>query len=326
MLLNNNYRKNKIIVLKEMVAINVNVLSLFDGISCGRESIKRLGVKLDSYFASEINEDSIKVAKYNHPDIIHIGDVTKLDEEFLKTLPKIDLLIGGSPCQGLSKAKSGRLNLDDPRSKLFFEYVRIRDWLIENNNPNMEYLLENVKPDKDVLELINEVMGVEGIEINSELVSAQRRKRLYWTNIEGIEQPEPKNIKLKDIIYDNTYKIVKMDNDELLKTVRFSKNYVKWDTSFKGHYSQANRAYFLDGTMCTVPKSRASSKLNIWLGDNTYRRIHPIEAERLQTLPDNYTSIIDSKNDDVRVGLVGDGWTVDVIVHILSYSKIINQI
>jgi site-specific DNA-cytosine methylase len=231
------------------------------------------------------------------------------------------LLIGGSPCQGLSKAKSGRLNLDDPRSKLFYEYVRIRDWLIENNNPDLKYLLENVKPDKEVLELINEVIGVKPIEINSVLVSAQRRIRLYWTNIEGIEQPEPKNLQIKDIIYDNTYKHVKMEDEELLKTVKFSKNYVKWDTSFKGHYSQANRAYFIDGTMCTVPKARASSKLNIWLGDNTYRRIHPIEAERLQTLPDDYTKIAATKNDDVRVGLVGDGWTVDVISHIFSYIK-----
>jgi DNA (cytosine-5)-methyltransferase 3A len=301
--------------------IHINVLSLFDGISCGRLALKRAGINVNNYFASEINEDSIKVAKHNHSDILHIGDVTRLDEDFLSKLPKIDLLIGGSPCQGLSKAKSNRKNLEDPRSKLFYEYVRIRDWLIENNNPNLKFLLENVKPDKETIEIINEEMGVLPIEINSVLVSAQRRIRLYWTNIEGIEQPKPKNIKIKDIIYDNTYKIIKMENEDLLKTIKFTKNFVKWDTSFKGWYSQANRAYYIDGTMCTVPKSRASSKLNIWLENNTYRRIHPIEVERLQTLPDNYTSIIESKNDDIRCGLVGDGWTVDVIVHLLSYIK-----
>lgn len=204
---------------------------------------------------------------------------------------------------------------------MFYEYVRIRDWLIDNNNPNIKYLLENVKPDKETIKIINEEMGIEPIEINSVLVSAQRRIRLYWTNIEGIEQPKPKNIKFSDIVYDNTYKIVNMKDEELIKTVKFTKNYVAWDTSFKGWYSQANRAYFLDGTMCTVPKSRASSKLNIWLGNNTYRRIHPIEAERLQTLPDNYTKIVETKNDDVRCGLVGDGWNVDTIVHILKYMS-----
>ncbi|MBD1379077.1 DNA cytosine methyltransferase [Metabacillus arenae] len=299
----------------------MNVLSLFDGISCGQVALERTGIKVDNYFASEINEDSMKVAKHNYPNIKHIGDVTKLNEEFLKQLPKIDLLIGGSPCQGLSKAKSGRKNLDDPRSKLFYKYVEIRDWLLKYNNPNLKYLLENVKPDKETKEIMNEEMGVQPIEMNSVLVSAQRRIRLYWTNIEGIIQPDDKQLKIKDIIYDNTYKIKTMDDQKLLETVRFSKNYVKWDTSYKGHYSQANRAYFIDGTMCTVPKSRASSKLNIWLGNNSYRRIHPIEAERLQTLPYNYTKIVETNNDDVRVGLVGDGWTVDVIAHIFSFMK-----
>ncbi|MCP1159284.1 DNA cytosine methyltransferase [Bacillus infantis] len=284
-------------------------------------ALERAGFKVDNYFASEINEESMIVAKHNYPNTIHVGSVTDLGEDFLKSLPKIDILIGGSPCQGLSKAKSGRKNLDDPRSKLFYEYVRIRDWLVKHNNPNLKFLLENVKPDKDTLDIITETIGVEPIEINSVLVSAQRRIRLYWTNIEGIEQPKNKQLKLTDIIYDNTYKIKKIEDENLLETLKFSKNYVKWDTSYKGHYSQANRAYFLDGTMCTVPKARASSKLNIWLGRNTYRRIHPIEAERLQTLPDNYTAVIESNNDDVRVGLCGDGWTVDVVAHILSFIK-----
>lgn len=296
----------------------MNVLSLFDGISCGQVALERAGIKVDNYFASEINEISIIVAKHNYPDTIHIGDVTKLDEDKLKDLPKIDLLIGGSPCQGISQAKSKRENLNDPRSKLFYEYVRIRDWLIENNNPNLKYLLENVKPDKGTLQIMNNEMGIEPIEIDSSKLSAQRRVRLYWTNIEEITQPIDKGLKVKDIIYDNTYKIKELE-PELHSSIKFTPSYVKWDTSGKRYYSQQNRAYFLDGKMCTVPKARASCKLNIWLGENTYRRIHPIEAERLQTLSDDYTKIVETKNDDIRVGLIGDGWTVDVIAHIFKH-------
>lgn len=291
---------------------------MFDGIACGKVALDRAGINVDTYYASEIHDKSITVAKHNHPNIKQIGDVTLIREEFLKRLPKIDMLIGGSPCQGISKAKSYRENLEDPRSRLFYEYVRIRDWLLENNNPDLIFLLENVKPNKETEEIMTEEMAVEPININSELVSAQRRERLYWTNIKVKEQPRDKRILIKDIIYDNTYKVNKLE-EKLEPTIIHTPNYVKWDTSGKGHYSQQNRAYFLDGKMCTVPKARASSKLNIWLGDNTYRRIHPIEAERLQTLPDNYTKIVATKNDDVRVGLVGDGWTVDVIAHIFSF-------
>lgn len=300
--------------------ISIKVLSLFDGISCGQVALQRAGIQADTYFASEVNEKAITVTQYHHPDTIQIGDVQLLQDEQLKKLPEINLLIGGSPCQGISKARSIRDNLEDPRSKLFYEYMRILEWLQENNNPNIKFLLENVVPDKDTLEIMNERVGLQPIRINSELVSAQRRTRLYWTDIEDIAQPKDKGLKIRDIIYDNTYKIKELE-DELEPTVRFTPSYVKWDTSGKGHYSQQNRAYFFDGKMCTVPKARASCKLNIWLGENKYRRIHPIEAERLQTLPDDYTKIIATKNDDERVGLVGDGWTVDVIVHILKGLK-----
>lgn len=295
----------------------INVLSLFDGISCGRVALERSGFNVENYYASEINQDSIDVANDNYKDIRHIGDVTKLDIDFLKTLPKIDLLIGGSPCQGLSKAKNNRENLLDPRSKLFFEYVRIKNWLTKNNNPELKFVLENVKPNKETIEIINKEMGVEPIEINSVLVSPQRRIRLYWTNIPVDELPENKELTIKDIIYDNTYKV--FQDDRIEKSKAFTKNYVKWDMGGKGYWSQQDRAYYLDGTMCTVPKSHPVDKLNIYLGEDRYRRCHPIEAERLQTLPDNYTSIIKSPNK--RMGLVGDGWTVDVIVHILKGLK-----
>lgn len=306
--------------------MGINVLSLFGGIECGRVAMDRASIEIENYFSSEINPDSIKVALTNYPSVNQIGDITKLIEidedgnivsvsDVLKALPKINLLIGGSPCQGLSKAKSDRQNLKDPRSKLFFHYVKIREWLIKNNNPNLIFLLENVVPDKDTIEIMNEKMGVQPIEIDSVLVSAQRRLRLYWTNIDVREQPKPKNIKIKDIVYDNTYKI--FQDERIEKTKVFTKNYVKWDMSGKGHGSQQDRAYYLEGTMCTIPKQQTESKTSIYLGGDKYRRSHPIEIERMQTLPDNYTSCIQSPNK--RMGLVGDGWTVDVIVHILSF-------
>jgi site-specific DNA-cytosine methylase len=295
----------------------LNVLSLFDGISCGQVALERAGIKVEKYFASEIEQDAITVALHNYPKMTQLGSVTDW-REWIHELPKIDLLIGGSPCQGLSKSKQGRQNLDDPRSKLFYEYVNIRNWLIENNNPELRFLLENVKPNEETRQIMTEEMGVEPVEINSVIFSAQRRIRLYWTNIEVADLPPSKELNVRDIIYDNTYKHITITNEKLLDTVRHTKHYAKWDTSFKGHYSQANRAYYMDATMGTVPHARASSKMNIWLGDNVYRRIHPIEGERLQTLPDNYTAVITAKNDDIRVGLVGNGWTVDVIAHIFK--------
>jgi site-specific DNA-cytosine methylase len=296
----------------------LKVLSLFDGISCGQVALERAGIKVDKYFASEINKDSITVTKHNYPNTIHVGDVENLDEEFLSSLPKIDVLIGGSPCQGLSRSKSHRENLEDPRSRLFYNYVDIKNWLTENNNPDLKFLLENVKPNQETIEIMNEAIGCEPIEINSELFSAQRRVRLYWTNIDVSELPTHNSLTIRDIEFDHDYE-VKEVADKYIDTLRMGKNCMSYDTSGKGFYSQANRAYYPDGKMCTVPKSQTKSKCNIHLGDNKFRRPHPIEIERLQTLPDNYTSII--KSDGPRMGMVGDGWTVDVIAHIFKSLK-----
>lgn len=294
----------------------MNCLALFDGISCGQIAFERAGLYIDNYFASEINPDALTVTNYHYPNTIQIGDVMKLQHDALKRLPKIDILIGGSPCQDISTAKAGERNyLQGQRSKLFFEFIRVLNWIREYNNPDVLFLLENVKSKVDVINEMTVAINVEPILINSVLVSAQRRERYYWSNIYDITQPEDKGLKIKDIIYDNTYKIFK--DERIEKSKSFTKNYVKWDISGKGHYSQQDRAYYLDGTMCTVPKGRPSNKLNIWLGDDVYRRIHPIETERLQTLPDDYTAMIPSP--EKRMGLVGDGWTVDVIAHIFSH-------
>jgi len=178
----------------------LNVLSLFDGMSCGRIALDRLGIKVDNYYASEIDKYAMKVSEANYPDIIQVGDVTALD---LSTLPKIDLIMGGSPCQGFSFAGK-QLAFDDPRSALFFEFVKC----VKELKPKY-FLLENVRMKKEYLDVISKQVsecypeipfGIEPIMINSALVSAQNRVRYYWTNIPGIEQPEQRGIVLRDIL------------------------------------------------------------------------------------------------------------------------------
>src|SRR6056300_630592 len=171
----------------------MNVLSLFDGMSCGRIALERLGIKVDNYYASEIDKYAMKVSEANYPDIIQVGDVTELDTS---TLPNIDLVMGGSPCQGFSFAGK-QLAFDDPRSALFFEFVKC----VKELNPKY-FLLENVKMKKEYLDIISEYMGVEPIFINSSLVSAQSRQRYYWTNILNVSVPEDRGLVLRDILED----------------------------------------------------------------------------------------------------------------------------
>ena len=180
----------------------MNVLSLFDGMSCGQIALKKLGVPVKNYFASEIDKFAIKVAKANFPDMVHLGDVQNVKTSGQHLLDefdcghKIDLLIGGSPCQGFSFAGK-QLNFEDPRSQLFFEYIR----LLKALKPKY-FMLENVKMSKQSQQIITEYLGVEPIEINSNLVSAQNRRRLYWTNIPVDGLPEDKGTVLADILED----------------------------------------------------------------------------------------------------------------------------
>jgi DNA (cytosine-5)-methyltransferase 3A len=282
----------------------MNVLSLFDGMSCGQIALNQLGFKVDNYFASEIEPASMKVTKHNFPNTIHIGDVTKVKGS---ELPKIDLLIGGSPCQGFSFAGK-QLNFNDERSVLFFEFVR----LLKETNPKY-FLLENVKMKQESEDVISEYLAVKPIIINSSLVSAQNRIRLYWTNIPNITLPEDKGILLKDVIYDDSYKV--FTDIRITNTKKKTKNYVKWDLSGKQYWSQQDRAYYKEGKICTLPKAQPSNKLNILLDyeKDIYRRLHPIEAERCQTVPDNYTDCVPTNK---RLEMLGNGWTVDVIKHI----------
>jgi len=173
----------------------MNVLSLFDGMSCGMIALDRLGIKVDNYYAAEIDKYATQVSEANYPDIIRLGDVCGVKA---KDLPKIDLILAGSPCQGFSFAGK-QLAFDDPRSMLFFEFVR----LLKECKPKY-FLLENVRMKKEYLDVISEQVGVQPIFINSSLVSAQSRQRYYWTNIPNVEQPEERGIVLRDILETNS--------------------------------------------------------------------------------------------------------------------------
>ena len=215
----------------------MNVLSLFDGMSCGMIALDRLGIKVDNYYASEIDKYAMQVSAANYPEIIQVGDITKLD---LSTLPKIDLVMGGSPCQGFSFAGK-QLAFDDPRSALFFEFVKC----VKELNPKY-FLLENVRMKKEYLDIISEYMGVEPIFINSSLVSAQSRQRYYWTNIPNVEQPEERGIVLRDILEDQV-------GSEHYVGDNMQKNYNGGNQLNPNYKSQANTIHNSDkksGTIC----------------------------------------------------------------------------
>lgn len=318
----------------------ITVLSLFDWMSCGRLALERAGIPVASYYASEIDRYAIQVATKNFPDIKEIGDVEKLfyTDDYWGVIRerlgggfmcdrivwewKIDLLIGGSPCQWFSNAGKG-LNFEDPRSKLFFEFVRI----LNEAKPRF-FLLENVKMKKEWQNIISEhLFGIQPVEIDSALVSAQRRKRLYrvWKRNEDwsysqvvISQPEDKGILLRDVI---DYWIVDQD-----KSYCVDANYAKGG-NLKSYAKGRRQLVF--NSIYQIPRGNNAGGIkegksptissNCWQHNNFvdcgkwYRRLTPIECERLQTLPDNYTEWVSNSQ---RYKMLGNGWTVDVIAHI----------
>jgi len=371
----------------------MNVLSLFDGMSCGRIALDRAGISYDNYYASEIDKYAIQIAQKNYPDTIQLGDVTQWKKW---ELPKIDLIMGGSPCQGFSQSGQG-LNFEDPRSRLFFDFADI----LKHYNPK-HFLLENVvMRKKEWQDIITEYVGVEPILINSALVSAQSRKRLYWTNIPSATQPDDKRILLKDIILTDAYPValhnlyggfkesfprvfenksptlrtpaggghipsfvkeefvlgcamrarkkddegnripwssdiparqfieVRSDNkancitsvqkDSLLLTPkaleymdrRVADGRDHWDF---GHYSDVRN----EKSATVVANFFKGVPYNVFKDWDVIRKFDPVECERLQTIPDNYTQGV-SKTQ--RYKMIGNGWTVDVVVHILKNIK-----
>ena len=290
----------------------MNVLSLFDGMSCGQIALNRAGVTPKKYYASELDKYAIKVTQANYPETVQLGDVTRWrgwDIDWAS----IDLLIGGSPCQGFSFAGK-QLAFDDPRSKLFFVYVDILNH-IRSVNPNVRFLLENVKMKKEYLAVISEQLGVEPVFINSALLSAQNRQRYYWANWE-FGQPEDRGIVLADILlsdYDDNFNVSDRQL-ERLSTIGLidggarvcfqspSQNVVKSECLQARDYKGiAGRQYF------TVAMTRGR-----------LRKLTPVEYERLQTVPDNYT---DHVSNTQRYKMLGNGWTVDVIAHIFKCLK-----
>lgn len=320
--------------------MGINVLSLFDGISCGQIALERIEIKVDKYFASEIKEDAIKVTTDNHPNTIQLGDVCKIKSEYL---PKIDLLIGGSPCQDLSIAMKNREGLKGSKSKLFFEYVR----LLKELKPRY-FLLENVarmsKEDKDI---ITEILGVEPIRINSKLVSAQLRDRLYWTNLPGVTIPRDKGILLKDILEsgftdrEKARAILESESRPLRDVNKMYRRYSKtgfttivYENRKLSDYAKSQIKNRLDGRKgigfnyynSSIRNEKSGTLLansHGWTGKGTtiiikegdIRYFTQTELERLQTLPEGYTRCL---NRNKAAGVIGDGWTVDVIVHLLK--------
>ena len=351
----------------------MNVLSLFDGMSCGQIALNRAGVKYDHYFASEIDKYAMKVAQANYPQTTQLGDVSKI--QFNLPL-KVDLLMGGSPCQGFSVAGK-QLDFNDPRSKLFFEFVRLKDKL----KPKY-FLMENVPMKQDSQDIITKYLGVKPITINSSLFSAQNRKRLYWTNIPFDIPTEDKGIVLQDILEDgiaNEAMTNKLGKSHCI-TARYN-GAVWWNSiqrkqrtmvqvgeadNIKG-FDSIKRIYSPNGkapTLTTMqgghrePKvaigrivnrrldkngTRKDNQLELPLStqleisdsdksnclttvnkDNVvvegmqWRKLTPLECERLQTVPDNYTNHVSNSQ---RYKMLGNGWTVDVIAHIMKGIK-----
>lgn len=323
----------------------MKILSLFDGISCGRVALERAGIPVGVYYASEIKEDAIKVSKDNYPDIIQLGDVTKLSFQE----GDFDMVIGGSPCQSFSNA--GKKEGFEGKSRLFYEYLRI----LKEIRPKY-FILENVRMKKEwqdeITNLLKEIYpDTQVYNINSKLVSAQLRNRFYWTNIQGVTQPEDKGILLKDVLEsgftdrEKARAILESESRPLVNKDKILKRYI--ETGF-------TTVIFKDKELSDYAKSRIKDRLknkkglvynwfndrvsedksntliagspswsgkstNMVIQNNDIRYFTQTELEKLQTLPVGYTKCL-TRNK--AAGCIGDGWTVDVVAHILSFINL----
>lgn len=292
----------------------MRVLSLFDGISCGMVALKRAGIPVSEYHACEIDKYAIAISQKNYPQIIRHGSVVDYHPD-----RSFDYLIGGSPCQGFSFAGK-QLALDDPRSALFLEYVRILEEC-RKLNPDIKFLLENVNMKKEFLDVITEKLGVQPVKINSALVSAQNRVRWYWANF-PITQPEDKRLVLRDIIENGA-----VDRE---KSYCIDANYYKGGNP-QQYFEKGRRQLvsihelphsYVNGGVRDVekfPTLRVCTSHNYKIKDESmWRKLTVKECERLQTLPDGYTEGVSNTQ---RYKALGNAWTVDVIAHILSCYK-----
>ena len=282
----------------------INVLSLFDGISCGHIALDKAGISINKYYASEIDKYAIKVTNKNYPETINLGDITTVSGELFTE--KIDLLIGGSPCQGFSQAGKMK-NFDDPRSKLFWEYVRI----LHEVKPKY-FLLENVVMKQEWQDIISEALGVKPIMIDSSLTSAATRKRLYWTNIPGVGQPEDLGITFGDI----------RERDVQEGSIYYTDKGIDW---IRRHEKRTGKTLRIIGDSDKMQMLEASmykkySSQRFFGIEDTHglRYITVTECERCMNVPDGYT---DCCSNTQRYKQLGNGWEVNTITHIFRILK-----
>ena len=282
----------------------INVLSLFDGISCGHIALDKAGIPINKYYASEIDKYAIKVTNKNYPETINLGDVTTVSGELFTE--KIDLLIGGSPCQGFSQAGKMK-NFDDPRSKLFWEYVRI----LQEVKPKY-FLLENVVMKQEWQDIISEALGVKPIMIDSSLTSAATRKRLYWTNIPGVGQPEDLGITFGDI----------RERDVQEGSIYYTDKGLDW---IRRHEKRTGKTLRIIGDSDKMQMLEASmykkySSQRFFGIEDTHglRYITVTECERCMNVPDGYT---DCCSNTQRYKQLGNGWEVNTITYIFGILK-----
>lgn len=355
----------------------MNVLSLFDGMSCGRIALDRIDINISKYYASEVDKYAIQVSTANYPDNINLGTVLNIN---VNTLDRIDLLIGGSPCQSFSFAgKQNGMSTKckqettiaqylllkmmgfefEGQSYLFWEYIRILTD-IRKINPNVLFMLENVKMGKKWQDILSKTVGCEPTLINSSLVSGQNRKRLYWTNIPGVTQPIDKGILLKDVI--ENFKGAVIKNRQVLqerneKSMCLDANYWKGvdnhgqrtmiiesdfdylnqeqlnklqlaDTKHTGstrilfhrkNFRRNTQVYGIDGKTECLDTGGGGGRGAYTIDDMDIRKLTPLECERLQTVPENYTNHVSNSQ---RYKMLGNGWTIDVVAHIFSGIKL----
>ena len=321
------------------ISNSINVLSLFDGCSGAQQALCDAGIKVKQYYASEVDKYAVKITQKNFPNTIQLGDVRDVvweDKHLHSHLqPPIDLLIGGSPCQDLSFAGHQKGLVDGTRSNLFYEYVRILKELREIN-PNLKFLLENVRMSKDNIQKMSDALGVEPISINSNLVSAQNRYRLYWTNLKNVGVPKDTGIMLKDILIDgltdrqkshcldaNYFKggNLKSYFEKHRRQLVFSKDGLchVGDADNINGFDSVKRVYHANGkapTLTTVQGGNRQPK--VFVEPYNYRKLLPLECERLQGFPDNYTEGVSNTQ---RYKMLGNAFNVMTITHILNQLK-----
>lgn len=311
----------------------MNVLSLFDGMSCGQIALERTGIPVHNYYASEVDKHAIKVTKHNYPGTIHIGDVRNVNGGDYKD---VGLVLAGSPCQGFSVAGNG-LNFDDPRSKLFFDFGRILNE-VRKLNPQVYFMLENVRMKKEHELVITKYLGVKPIRLNSSLVSAQERKRLYWTNIPVNTIPKNTRTVLSDILENgssdrmksycidaNYFKGGSVENykeksrrqiDDLASTQSERRLMVHSLQPRNGRGNGGKGPLSKEGVKSYCLDTANGQALEI---EGSFRKLTVKECCRLQNVPDNYFEGIVSNTQAYK--MLGNGWTVDIIVHILKHMK-----